>query len=425
MSHKINDIEKKGSQKSVALHSWDGLFDPTQESQRMLSTLISNLPGVVYRCLNNREYTMFFVSKRIKDIFGINAEDLINNKRYSFADFLHPDDVEWIWIETQSKVKNKKPFRLDYRIIDLYGNIKWIWEQGVGVYSDTGELLGLEGFLIDITDKIILEKKLEKSKNLALLGEFSSAIAHQFRNPLGDCLLNAKLMQELLQPMDEEEIENCGKDLSFVFLSDLRKKLKMHLLNLIKKINDLNSIVTQILNYTKNMKLMFSNQKIEILLQDIISAFRKTLQKFGIEIVLSIEKELDEIKVDAILITQAFQNLIDNSVKILPEGGYIKIHVNSFEGSIKCVIMTITDSGPGVNEECKEKLFRPFYTTRASGTGLGLSFAKRVIEAHNGKIWLCNPDSCGKFYMNLCEKSKELNGQKLSGATFHIMLPLQ
>ena len=322
------------------------------------------------------------------------------------------------------KLKYKKSFLLDYRIIDLNGNIKWIWEQGVGVFNKENRLLGLEGFMIDITDKINLEKNLEKTKNLALLGEFSSALAHQVRNPLGDCLLSAKLMQDLLKTMELEENNRLEYNNLSVLRKDLRNQLKKDLVKLIEGIDGINSIVTQILNYTKSMKLMFSKQRIDILLKDMLSPYKDLIEKQNIEIVIYIESGISKIEIDAILISQAFQNLIDNAIKLMKNGGYIKINVNKINYLGECLLITIADSGPGVNEDDKKNLFKPFYTTRTSGTGLGLSFAKRVIEAHNGEIWLCSPDKCIQPINQLCGKCQELNGKRLPGAAFHIILPV-
>lgn len=399
------------------------LIDPTQESERMLSTLISNLPGMVYRCLNDEYYTMLFVSKRITEICGCEPEDVINNNKFPFIDLIHPDDRERIWDKTQIALKKRKSFRLDYRIVDLKGNTKWIWEQGVGVFDNEDNLLGLEGFIIDITDKINLERELEKAKNLALLGEFSSAVAHQVRNPLGECLLSVKLMQRLLQTIERDDGDDSGEGDKLVLTGTQRDTLKSDILNLIKSIKDLNSIVTQILNYTKNTKLRCSTHKIDVLFNDLLSPYKEKFEEHGIKIVLNIEENISDISVDAILISQAFQNVIDNSIEALQNGGYFLIYVVKFDNEKRTIVITFSDSGEGIEDENVKNIFRPFYTTKTSGTGLGLSFARRVIEAHNGKIWVCSKNSCKSYYNNECKKARKINGKYLSGTSIHIMLP--
>ncbi|MCX7918178.1 MAG: HD domain-containing protein [bacterium] len=122
-----------------------------QENQRMLSTLISNLPGMVYRCRNDRNWTMEFVSDGCYPLTGYQPNELINNNRISYAELIHPDDREEVWNKVQSSIQNTTSFQISYRIITATQQEKWVWEQGRGVYSDRGELLALEGFITDIT----------------------------------------------------------------------------------------------------------------------------------------------------------------------------------------------------------------------------------------------------------------------------------
>ena len=166
------------------------------ESERKLSTLIGNLPGVVYRCLNDNNWTMEFISDGCVELTGFEPSDLIGNRAVAFNELIYADDRPLVWDQIQSELAQKRPYRVVYRIRDVRGEKKWVWDQGVGVPSKEGQLKALEGFLIDITEKKMLEAELEKAKDLALLGEFSSAVAHQIRNPLGDILLGAKLLKK-------------------------------------------------------------------------------------------------------------------------------------------------------------------------------------------------------------------------------------
>lgn len=124
------------------------------ESRRMLSTLVSNLPGVAYRCLNDPLWTVVFISDGIKDLSGWEPGDFIGSApRATYAGIIHPEDRDRVWNEVQKALEWKGPFRMMYRIVTRHQQVKWVWEQGSGVFNANGELEALEGFITDITER--------------------------------------------------------------------------------------------------------------------------------------------------------------------------------------------------------------------------------------------------------------------------------
>ncbi len=134
-----------------------------QERQRTLSTLISNLPGFVYRCANDREWTMEYMSDGCREVTGYGPDDFIANKTLPYNDIVHPDFRDILWEKWQGLLKTKKPFIEEYPIVTKNGEIRWVWERGIGVYGPDGELLFLEGFITDVTSRRRSEEALQKS----------------------------------------------------------------------------------------------------------------------------------------------------------------------------------------------------------------------------------------------------------------------
>lgn len=135
-----------------------------RESRRRLATLLGNLNGLVYRCRNDRDWTMEFVSGGCDALTGYPAEDLLGNSKVSYAQVIHPQDRQRIWEEVQEAVAKKAPFQLSYRIRTNAGAEKWVWEQGCGVFADDGTLEALEGFIVDVTERRRAEEALLREK---------------------------------------------------------------------------------------------------------------------------------------------------------------------------------------------------------------------------------------------------------------------
>lgn len=135
-----------------------------KESERTLSTLLSNLPGMAYRCANDKDWTMLFCSSGSYELTGFRPDELVRSRVSSFAALIHPDDDKFVYDTVQKSLDDHVPFELSYRIKDAKGREKWVWEKGEGIFSDEGKLLFLEGFITDITDRKNYEIQLEQSR---------------------------------------------------------------------------------------------------------------------------------------------------------------------------------------------------------------------------------------------------------------------
>jgi len=166
-----------------------------KESQRSLVTLMAHLPGMVYRCINNPEWTMEFVSDGCMELTGYRTQDLIGNKKVSYGhDLIHPDDQQRVWEGVQEAIRERKSFQLNYRITTPQESQKWVWEQGSGVYSPDGEVIAIEGFISDITGQKLMEERLRQTERLAEMGTLASGMAHEIGTPMNVILGRAEYL---------------------------------------------------------------------------------------------------------------------------------------------------------------------------------------------------------------------------------------
>jgi len=127
------------------------------KTQRTLNTLINNLPGFVYRCANDPEWTMLYMSDGVTEITGYPPEAFIDNKQLAYNDIIHPEHREWVG--NQARLAQGLPIEVEYRIITAAGDVRWMWERGRGVF-DNGQLMYIEGFVTDVTRRKLTEIEL-------------------------------------------------------------------------------------------------------------------------------------------------------------------------------------------------------------------------------------------------------------------------
>lgn len=135
------------------------------ESTRMLVALMANIPGMVYHCDNDSEWTMRFVSDGAHDLTGYDYTDLVLHRRVTYASLIHPNDRDHVWAHIQSALDQHAPFEIEYRIDTAHGEEKWVWERGHGVFDPEGRLLHLEGFITDITERKQANERLHQTEN--------------------------------------------------------------------------------------------------------------------------------------------------------------------------------------------------------------------------------------------------------------------
>ncbi len=386
------------------------LSDFLEEKIREKTTLLQQIIKEQQHRVNERNDIVFRINKRNRFVFVNKAmEALSGHSRDEFyrgevlaQDVVAPEDWERVR-EMFLKVMTKEiPMIKDLEYCHLGSDgEKHVISLTVYPQKDgSGRIIGLEGVGRDVTERVRLQQELKKAKDLAMLGEFSAAIAHQIRNPVSDILMGINLIQKSLK------MQGGGEDITKSEINEgLRsEKLSQIFSNLTESINNLNQIVSELLEYTKTLRPSLSLQKIDIILREVLAFFSDLMITKNIVLEESYDESLPEIKLDAVLISQVFQNVIHNAIQAMPTGGILSISTRFSDEKKEYILISVTDSGPGINPEDLDKIFRPFFTTKSSGIGLGLSLSFRIIQAHNGTIWAENNPT--------------------SGATFHIKLPV-
>jgi signal transduction histidine kinase len=249
--------------------------------------------------------------------------------------------------------------------------------------DEIGELA--EGFnkMAESLEKLQeVEERLNQSERLASIGKFAAAVAHEINNPVGNIIGLAKLMRQDIR--DE----------------DLRSDLD----TIIGNADRCGRIIKDLLLYSRQSPPKKERVSLRQIIEDAVNIAKNMLDSKSITIVYDIKEELPDINVDPLQIGQVIYNLIQNSIQSIDSEGIVMIRVERFDTD--WVELSIIDNGCGIDDEIKDKIFYPFFTTKriGEGTGLGLAISYSIIQNHGGDI---SVDSC-----------------KGSGSKFMIRLPL-
>jgi two-component system sensor histidine kinase AtoS len=252
------------------------------------------------------------------------------------------------------------------------------------VKDDRGNTLGVVLFLTDLAELKKLEEQVAFRDKMTSLGEMSSGLAHELRNSMGTILGLSKLLNK-----KKEDPVSC----------DLATD------GIVKEAISMESMLQRFLSFTKPLQLMIEQVDVAEIVQECLTPVKETLREKNILLELKTEADLGPTPGDQLLLRQCFQNLIQNSIEAMPDGGELSIRIGEDEiasGEIYA-LMEISDTGCGIAKEDQDKIFNPFFTLRQKGTGLGLSLVKKIVTLHDGKI--------------------ELESEPGRGSTFRIILP--
>lgn len=175
-----------------------------RESQRAMSTLLSNLPGMAYRCLPDDEWTMIFASNGCAELTGYEPYELIRNHTTSYVKLIFPEDRPYVLEETWKAIRTGAQYRLTYRIVHRNGEIRWMCEQGQAVPGSGGRVRCLEGFVIDITrQKRSEEEARESEQRFRSIADSTPIMIWASGLDMGITFANARVIEFLGLPLDD------------------------------------------------------------------------------------------------------------------------------------------------------------------------------------------------------------------------------
>ncbi|MEG3919596.1 PAS domain S-box protein [Microcoleus sp. POL10_C6] len=414
-----------------------------REREEEFRSLVSSIPGAVYRCSAAGRSSLTFISSGIEAISGYPAANFMQKPVQAFPSIVHPDDVQHIETIIDRAIKTKQPYIIEYRLMHCDGNVRWVAEKGQALFNADGEVLSLNGAIFDMTERKAAEDALRLSEAIAnnraqqleialkelretqahlihtekmsSLGQMVAGVAHEINNPVsfiyGNISYASQYIRDLLQlvelykkhyPQPAVEIQQCIDNIDLEFLTeDLLKILSSMKMGA----DRIREIVLSLRNFSRLDDSVKKPTNLHEGIDNTLLILHNKLRARGDYPEIKIIKDYGQlplIECYAGQLNQVFMNLLSNSIDALEDAcnqkrraaavgddwkPTISIRTEALNENSICI--RIADNAIGMTEDVRSRLFDPFFTTKpmGKGTGLGLAISYRIVaEKHAGAL---------------------------------------
>ena len=356
--------------------------------------LLQSLPiGII---LLNKDFHLQLMNraaKRCPLLFSQQSNN-IYNPNYPIWNCLRNEDLA-NWLETELQ-GGGVPQPREFQHFDLNNDLH-VTRIEISSQVHNGSI---EGWIILVTDVSELrqqERKVQQLDILASLSTVTAGIAHEIKNPLAAISLHIQLMQRLLRKNEFQSNHEAAQHKQLFEYCDIVQE----------EIEHLNTFVTDFLLTVRPLELELLPQNIEQVLQTCLELLEPELKDKNIQLFLDLAEDVPQVALDTVMFKRLLLNLLLNAIQAIEEKKeqlqasiqslYIgNVTLRSYYNKDK-IHLEIIDNGCGMSDETKKKILEPFFTTRAKGSGLGMTMVLRILQTHNGDLQIQTTEGEGSI----------------------------
>lgn len=332
---------------------------------------------------------LIWTTDKNRQIHGLSLSGTITGD--DFINSLHPDDRTRI-VDIMAKIVLDGTITESiYRVITAENTVRWISIHAQGFLESSGEPGIVMGVSRDITRQVEnehalseLRLELEHVTRVMTLNELSTSLAHEINQPLGAILNNASAALMLLP---QTEAQNEIREIFMDVVQDSKRA---------------GDVIRKTRGIAAKNELKITSLCVNSLINEVIALLQSTLNLQNIQIVLNLDNDDCRVSGDRIRLQQVLMNFMTNAIAAIQTKSVKTISINSSLQSPEKVVVSVSDSGDGIEDSQLEKIFEAFFTTKYNGLGMGLAICKSIVEEHGGRVWADNkPDGGAVFSLSL------------------------
>ncbi len=333
---------------------------------RQLESIVNDSADVIFALDNELRFRSW--NRAAERIFGWREADVLGN---SFTMLMPPELVQAGEMERIDRHVDKEGY-YHFETVRLAKDGRRVpVEVTVSLLRDPqGNMIGRSAILRDVTERKALEEEKLRAERLAVIGTMSARLAHEIRNPLSSITLNIDLVGD--------EIGTLAKDKQ----SDAEEARSL-LRSIDSEVRRIQRVTEDYLQFARLPKLHHDMVSLNEILSQGVAFMQSLFEATGVTVETGLDPSVPSIHADEGQLWQAILNLIRNALEAMPKGGALTIRT-SFEKST--IVLTVADTGKGMTEHEREQIFKPFFSTKVGGTGLGLPLTQQIITEHGGRV---------------------------------------
>jgi PAS domain S-box-containing protein len=352
-----------------------------RESERDLRQLIDSVPGMIIVANSAGQQ---YANKRFLDFTGATLDEVTG---FGGLSLIHPDEREMVMNEWLRCSALGQPLELDHRLKRCDGIYRWVHVRIDPLLDDQGQIVRWYGLLTDVDVQREMEealrgtrRKLSAAMQIAAVAELSASIAHEINQPLASVVTNAHACQ--------------------TWLAHDPPNLERALLTLERIIRDGHSaaeVVRRIRALFKETPPVKAVMDVNQTVAEALRVLADELRDNSITVEADLESDLPLIAADPVQIQQALINLVHNAIEAMVGlADQAKLLVLTSRRQESEILIQVRDHGVGVKDPAL--IFEPFFSTKASGMGMGLSICRSIVEAHGGRVWATTNEEAGMTF---------------------------
>jgi PAS domain S-box-containing protein len=332
------------------------------ESERRFRTMADQAPVMIW--ISDLDKQCVYLNKPRLEFTGRTLEQELGS---GWTEGVHPEDLGRIRRVFDEAFVNRLPFSMEYRLRRGDGEYRWVMDCGVPLVGANNVFSGYIGSCIDMTERKLAEEALVRSEKLAAMGRLAGIIAHEINNPV-EAISNAFVLLRDHSSLDQEAQY-------YARLAEQELARVAH-------------ITKQILSFYRESQQPVVVSVAEVL-DSVLELQSRRMRAHGV----ALEKRFRRnaaIQAFPNELKQVFLNLVGNAIEAMSEGGRLRVRVderNEESSGRRGVLVSICDTGSGIDANCAKRIFEPFFTTKETkGTGLGLWISRGIIQKYEGSI---------------------------------------